>query len=371
MHWHFTWQRHHEVAAGLAGLGYRVTYLEPLPKRWPGPGELSRVLGRLRGRHEAAGLVRQRVPPGVRLRAVTALPDTGWASRVLNRRLVVPRAARRLRGELGRPLVILNYLPLAASLALQERLAPDLAIYDCVWDWPNDPYSRPGVVREGSLLRAVDMVFADAPYLYERMRAAHEHVERVLPAVDYELYAPARRPSVPPGSRRPGERVRCAYFGAVGANIDRPLLARLSREFQLRIIGPVQEELEGLAPETEVLGAVPQTQLPALLADVDVLVLPYREAEHSRGVIPAKTFECLATGKPTVAKGLPSLAEMGDLFSLADDDESFVAAVRRSVDEAAEDRELRLQVARDNTWRRRVAEIDGHIRRRLAEMGPR
>jgi hypothetical protein len=264
--------------------------------------------------------------------------------------------------------VTLNYLPLAASLALQERLAPDLAIYDCVWDWPNDPYSRPGVMREGSLLAAVDMVFADAPYLYERMRAAHAHVERVLPAVDYDLYAPARLSGAATGGRGSGERARCAYFGAVGANIDRELLSRLSREFRLRVIGPVQERLEDLSPETEVLGPVPQPELPRLLADADVLVLPYREAEHSRGVIPAKTFECLATGKPTVAKGLPSLAELGELFYLADDAEGFIAAVHQAVADAPEGRERRLDAARANTWPHRVAEIDSHIRRRLAEL---
>ncbi|MDH3404669.1 MAG: glycosyltransferase [Acidobacteriota bacterium] len=364
VHWHFTWQRHHEVAAGLARLGYGVTYLEPIPKRWPGPGELGRVLGRLRGRHEDAGLVRQRLPARVRLRAVTAAPDTGPVSRMLNRSLVVPRAARRLGRELGRPLVILNYLPLAASVALQRRLAPDLAIYDCVWDWPNDPYSRPGVVREEELLAAVDLVFADAPYLFERMRAAHDHVERVLPAVDYDLYEPARRRRGSGGAG--GARLRCAYFGAVGANVDRGLLVRLSHEFRLRVIGPVQERLEGLATETELLGAVPQAQVPELLADADVLVLPYREAGHSRGVVPAKTFECLATGKPTVAKGLPSLAEMGDLFYLAADADGFVAAVERAAAEPSEARERRLEAARRNTWRQRAAEIDGHIRQRLA-----
>jgi len=361
VHWHFTWQRHHEVASRLAGRGYRVTYLEPIPKRWPGVRELGRVVGRLRGRHEEAGLMRQPVPEGVSLRSVVTLPDVGPVSRWLNRILSVPRHARRLSRELRRPLVTINYLPLAASVDLQHRLAPDLAVYDCVWDWPHDPYSRPGVIREPDLLAAVDLVFADSPYLFERMKKLHPRVERVLPAVDYELYAGARR-----GSKLSDERIRCAYFGAVGANVDMPLLARLSREFALRIIGPVQEALPPLGPGTEVIGAVAQPELPALLADADVLVLPYRDAEHSRGVIPAKTFECLATGKPTVAKGLESLKEFGELFYLCDDADAFVDAVRRAVDEPPSLCERRLATARRNTWDQRADEIDALVRGALA-----
>jgi hypothetical protein len=101
VHWHFTWQRHHEIAARLAGLGYRVTYLEPLPKRWPGPAEWRRVTGRLFGRHVAAGLLRQRVPPGVNLANALTLPDVGGATRWLNRSFATPRAATRLGGGGG------------------------------------------------------------------------------------------------------------------------------------------------------------------------------------------------------------------------------------------------------------------------------
>lgn len=364
VHWHFTWQRHHELSTRLAQRGYRVTYCEPIPKRWPGMGEFGRVWGRLRGRHEAAGLLRQRISPGVTLHGATAVPDTGRLTRWLNRRFFIPRAADRLATELGSPLVVLNYLPLAASIDLQQRLRPDLVIYDCVWDWPHDPYSRPGVVREEELVATADLVFADSPYLLERMQQQHARVECVLPAVDYELYAPARAGTGSKAGSSSG-RARCAYFGAVGANIDLELLARLSREFELRIIGPVQENLERLAAGTEIVGSVPQRELPALLADVDVLVLPYREAAHSAGVIPAKTFECLATGKPTVAKGLPSLEQFGEQFYLRADADSFVAAVGEALAERPAVRQARLELAERNSWQLRTAQVDALIRHGL------
>jgi hypothetical protein len=59
VHWHFTWQSAQKVAAGLAGLGYRVIFIEPLPKRWPRLTEAKRVWGRLTGKIHLAGKMRQ------------------------------------------------------------------------------------------------------------------------------------------------------------------------------------------------------------------------------------------------------------------------------------------------------------------------
>ncbi len=365
VHWHFTWQRHHEIAWRLAARGWRVVYVEPLPKRWPPPREWGRVWGRLAGRRARAGLCRQPESPGVEIVSPRLLPDTNAAARAANHRLAGGLARRLRRSAPARPRVVLNYLPIAASLALQRALAPDLAVYDCVWDWPHDPYSRPSTLRERELVAAADLVLADAPYLVERMRELHPRVHALPPAVDYERFAPARARR----TRAPGEPPRCAYFGAVGANIDVGLLARLSASYPLRVIGPVQVPLPPLGPGAELLGPVGRERVPELLADADILVLPYREAAHSRGVVPAKTFECLATGKPTVAKGLPALAPFGDLFALAADDEDFSRRVAGAAAEPEERREQRLAAARANDWSVRIEELEGLLAAALAGRG--
>lgn len=351
VHWHFTWQRHQEFSTGLAGAGFEVVFIEPLPKRWPGPREWSRVWGRLMGRPEAAGGIRQPDPGRVRLVSPRLFPDTHAVWRRANR-LLLPRLAERLVASAPqRPRVVLNYLPLAASLRLQERLEPDLRIYDCVWDWPNDPYSRPGVVREEEMIHSADLVLTDSPYLHQRMQALHPRVRQLLPAVDYERWAPARRVA------GRGTRPRCAYFGGIGVNLELRLVRRLSRQVPLRLIGPVQTDLGELGSGTEVTGPVSYDRLPELLADVDVLVLPYRSDGHTRGVIPAKTFECLATGKPTVAIGLPSLEAFGDLFYLCATEDAFLAAVEAAAEEAPGLRQARLDEACRHDWSARTKQL--------------
>ncbi len=62
-------------------------------------------------------------------------------------------------------------------------------------------------------------------------------------------------------------------------------------------------------PGVQYRGAVPHEGLPASLAGVDAYVLPYEINNLTKGISPAKTYECLATGKPVVASPLPALRE--------------------------------------------------------------
>lgn len=358
-HWHSTWQRHQEFSTGLAASGFAVLFVEPLPKRWPRLREIGRVWGRLAGRPERAGGIRQADPDPVRLISLPLLPDTNALCRSLNRALL-PLLARKLIARApARPRIVLNYLPLAASARLQDLLEPDLAIYDCVWDWPSDPFSRPGVVREGALIERADLILTDAPYLYERMRARHGRVHQLLPAVDFARWAPARE--IPAHHERP----LCGYFGTIGVNLDLDLLRRLSREFPLRLIGPVDAGVGELGPETELVGPVSLERLPELLADVEVLVLPYRSDGHTQGVIPAKTFECLATGKPTVTIGLPSLEPYGELFVLCEERDGFLEAIPGAAADADRLRQARLAAAQRHDWPARIGQlvdlIEGHL----------
>ncbi|MCI0395832.1 MAG: glycosyltransferase [Chloroflexi bacterium] len=363
VHWHFTWQRHHDIASGLADRGYQVVFVEPLPKRWPGPESWQRVAARLTGNGREAGSCVQSESAAVQLLSPRLLPDAGRIPQWMNRRFFVPGIGRKVdRLGLARPLIVINYLPTGASLTLQQCLRPDLAVYDCVADWLNDPYARGLEQLEKELLGQADVVFADSPYLYERMRSLHRHVLQVMPAVHFELFDQARRKKTSMAGRP-----LCAYFGSIGASIDVALLRRVSHHYLLRLIGPPRVKLEGFGPQTEFIGAVVHERIPQLLADVDVLLLPYRRAAHMPAVIPAKTFECLAAGKPTVAIGLDSLAQFGDLFYRCQTEEAFLAAIEAAIKEDPALPTRRLQCARENSWQQRLDQIEAAFTLRLTE----
>ncbi len=85
-------------------------------------------------------------------------------------------------------------------------------------------------------------------------------------------------------------------------------------------------------------------------------------------VIPAKTFECLATGKPTVVSGLSSLQDYHDLFYLCKTREEFLEALDRAMHEDDPAlRERRLQCARENDWSRRIEQLEDNLKAVLRE----
>ena len=353
IHWHFTWQRHQNVASGLARKGYSVVFVEPLPKRWPRPREFPRLLGRILGRPRRAGLCPQSVPDGVQLATPRLFPEVGTLGPWINRSVLVRRLARRLLRRVDRrPLILLNYLPTRASLALQRALEPDLKVYDCAWDWSNDPYSRGLEEVERDLVREADLVLTDSPRNTERMRLLHSRVVRILHGVDYGLFAGTDREDAI------AAETTCAYFGDLGENIDIDLLARVSQRYPLHLIGPVRVPLRGFSARTRVWGGVPHERVPERLRAARVLLLPYRNAPHTRAVFPAKIMECLATGKPTVAIGLESLAELAELLYLCSTPEEFLLAIERAANEDPSGSEGRRRFAKENSWSRRIDEID-------------
>ena len=367
--WNFTWQRHHIFATALAARGFQVVYVDPLPKRLPSIREVRRVLGRLTGIPQVAGYPRHSVHKSISVISPIALPDVNDAFGLVNRAFFLPRLYKRLRSLIKRSrLVILTYLPFPGPLSLACRLAPDLLIYDCVTRWAEDERAPRSRLRETELFQRADLVMADSPFLYEQATRHNPRTHRLPPGVDFDLFQRAANTS-PARSRQP---IRCCYFGGVGGqHIDVELLAAISHRYQLRIVGPVRTNIPRLAPTAELVGVVPHPELPKHLTDADVIVLPYRVNEFTRAVYPAKAFECFATGKPIVATRLPSLMPHADLLYISDSHHEFLSNVERAMLEPPQLREQRIELARCNTWDKRVDQLAGLILEALAQNEPR
>lgn len=352
--WHFSWQRHHDIACGLAERGFKTIYVDPLPKRIPRLSEWKRALGRLFGSSKLGGKFAQDLPGKVDIIAPLALPDIGVFFPRVNALFFMPLLARKIKRMGAGACVVMNYLPTASSLRLQRLLDPKVCVYDCTEDWENFPTAQSTRVLEKEMIRAADLVFATAPYLLEKIKTVRaKNVHLVLPGAHYADFEVCRQFKKDENDAS----IRCAYFGGLRGDTDLDLLRAVSQSFQLRLIGPLEAgDLDGFSKATEFVGPVTYQALPAFLADVDVLLLPYLSAlPHVRGIMPAKTFQCLATGKPTVVSGLESLREFEDFFYLADAREDFIAHIRRAArEDDGQKRARRLELARANDWRVRL-----------------
>jgi glycosyltransferase involved in cell wall biosynthesis len=249
------------------------------------------------------------------------------------------RALQR-EGRAGRPDVWL-YTPMALDVA--QRLGPGRLIYDVMDDLASFKDAPDGLVlRQRRLLAEADVVFTGGPSLHRAVqRQRRDGVHLFRSGVETAHYASSRR------LRRPHERPVAGYVGVIDERVDLALLAQLAGElpdWTVRMVGPVAKIEEALLPRSgniEYLGLTPYEELPAVMAGMDVALMPFALNEATRSISPTKTLEYLAAGLPVVSTRVPDVvADYPGVVHLADDGADFAAACRAVLehDLAARDR---------------------------------
>jgi glycosyltransferase involved in cell wall biosynthesis len=270
----------------------------------------------------------------------------------------VPRVARDLRYLLGgvSPAVI-AYPPTSTTLDLLSKLEPHRVLYDCVLNYEYFPGVPSDIAEtEKTLLSRADAVTVDSGFLLEKHRGLRPDLVQIGPGVDHELFEQARTGPL----RRPARTV--CFFGMMDeSRFDFDLVGKLVEEgYRVRLLGTLARPAFARLPGVEYRGEVPHWNLSRHLTDADALIIPYKINAFSKGTFPAKIFECLATGKPTIVTPLPDLIPFGDLLYLAKDARGFVDTLRRLPDLETEARvEARAELARQNSWEARFKAIEG------------
>ena len=354
--WDFLWQRHHALATLFARAGYPTVFVETTGLANPSPRvpTLRRVAARLRraGSGEPSG------EEGLTVYSPLALPPTYKVFRRMNRGFFVPRVVRDLVEISGSAPVVVAYPPTRTTLDLIRGLRPRAVLYDCSDDYelfPGAPADT--VATERELLRMADLVSCTSRRLLEKVRPSRPDAFLSGPAVDYERFAVLQE------DNRGGEVRTVCFFGRVSRErIDFPALRAVAEAgFEVRLIGDLgsveRDFLE--MPGINFRGEVPHAKLPAALAGVDAFVLPYEVNDLTGGISPAKTYECLATGKPVVSAPLPAMEELAEHVYLANEPGEYVEVLRSLGELQTEEKaRARIELARKNSWEVRFGEIE-------------
>ncbi len=149
------------------------------------------------------------------------------------------------------------------------------------------------------------------------------------------------------------EHVRAIIVGGHPAERD---LQRLQQQAQTL----------GLTARVTFTGYVERNRIPALLAGMDVLVLPHTSTPISeRYASPLKLFEYMAAGRPIVASDLASIREVltdeAAVLVAPGDPAALAAGIRRTLDDwdSAERRaRSAYDLVSDYTWDRRAERLD-------------
>ena len=360
--WDFLWQRHQILATRFARAGYPTVFVETTGLSNPcmdraTPRKVAVRISRSDGKRQAG-------EPGLSVYAPLVAPPTHRAFRWINQKFFVPRVLRDLEKISGPNPVVVAYPPTRTTLELISGLEPRLLFYDRSDDYAGFPgVPRDIAATEHELLRRADIVSCTSPPLLEKVKILRPDAFLSGPGVDYERFAVLQE------DRSNGVRT-VGFFGHLGEErVDFAALREIAASgFRVRLVGGLGHVPRGFleTPGIDFRGEVPHEKLPAALAGVDAFVLPYRVNDLTRSISPAKTYECLATGKPIVATPLPALVALGPHVYPARGVGEF-GEILRSLDrlETEEKARARISLARENSWDSRFEEIEEALWRKL------
>jgi GT2 family glycosyltransferase/glycosyltransferase involved in cell wall biosynthesis len=352
--WDFRFQRPQQLGTQFGRHGHRVFYLSTTQFLAPGgpAWDLTRKaenVGELR--------IRSRRPLDIyrgRLDAedVEALTDS---FENLARDLAIGDA------------VGLVQIPFWAPIA--ERLRDRLGwrvVYDCMDEWTNFPGFGPDVLAiEEGLVRRADVTVVSADRLLEKWKDTAPRLTLAKNGIDAEHYRRYYGPNdLLAGAKRP----IIGYYGALASWVDAPLLSKIADAHPDATLvlagGHFDVDLSGISkrPNVRLLGQRPYEEMPKLLYDFDVCMIPFLVNDITEATNPVKFYEYLYGGKGVVAPALTELLPYAELSYLArgGNHQEFLDQLDRALAEPKDDprREARRKVAEENDWAHRYAAID-------------
>jgi UDP-galactopyranose mutase len=269
------------------------------------------------------------------------------------------------------------YTPMALPVA--AGLAPVGVVYDCMDELSAFLHAPPQLLqREAELFELADLVFTGGASLYEAKKSRHPDVHCFPSSVDAAHFSRARRRVEP----EPAERSRPAvptlgFFGVIDERLDVALVGGLAEarpDWSIAMVGPVVKIDPATLPRhpnLHWLGQRSYEELPDLVAQWDVCLLPFALNASTRYISPTKTLEYLAADRPVVSTPVTDVVrQYQGVVAIADSLPAFVAACEQALNASGAEREAQ-RAAREamvaaTSWDSTVAAMRGEMERVLA-----
>ena len=258
------------------------------------------------------------------------------------------------------------YTPMAMDVA--RVLGPDLLVYDVMDDLAMFAFAPAGLVlRQRQALRDADVVFAGGRSLHRGIADQRPSALCFPSGVEPEHYAEAIK--LRAARRTRSRRPVAGYVGVIDERIDLDLMSTLAEklsDWDVHMVGPVAKIDPASLPELPNLiypGGKQYSELPSVMADFDVALMPFALNEATRSISPTKTLEYLAAGLPVVSTRVPDVvADYEGIVELADEAGGFADACRYALDECNIARAERCApILREQHWDTIAARMAEHV----------
>lgn len=298
------------------------------------------------------------------LNPIKFLPNSVPVCRRFNRELLhlqIRVAARR--AGLRAPLLWIND---HCAQPLVGRLRERAVVYDITDDWTLLPATGEAErerirLLDAKLCQSADLVVVCSRALEQSRKSFCRRIITVPNGVDAAHYRGCMH------SRR--EASEGPVFGYVGTlhsdRIDLNLVEQLALarpEARVRLCGPdhltVAERKALLSiPNVELREPVHYRDVPKVIAEFDVCILPHHCTPFTESLNPIKLWEYLASGKPVAATPVAGFREMAHVCHLGQGIDGFVRACADALFENPSRAAARIKEAESNSWKARSEQL--------------
>lgn len=349
--WDYLWQRHQIFATQYAKNGCRVYYINRLGMRYPKISELGYVFKRLISYFGRSKISEAKSTTNdVKIVSPIFLPGDSYIERLINKLIFVPLFKKKINfdGEI----IFHVYQPTATTLDILDGIKDKKVLYDCVQNFQDHP-SKTGKTElyEKRLITESNVMITDSEYLYNKNLRFKPELIRIPPGVDFEHFSQTYR----------GDELKklknILYYGHVRGDLDFDLINNIanSPQYSLTIVGTIADTIKNkLSTNIKIIGKKSYEELPMFIKEADILLLPYAINNFTQAIIPAKFYECLATGKPIIATGLQDVYQYKDYINIVDNQNSIDFIFdNMSQFENLDKKIFRQKIGSENSWKGR------------------
>jgi glycosyltransferase involved in cell wall biosynthesis len=266
----------------------------------------------------------------------------------------VRKAMKRLK--MKEVISITSFMPFY-GLFLAGKLHEKLNVYYCYDSIDGKRNGPRGKVYETEYIGKTDGVIVTSDNLASQKESLHPHIFTVKNGVDFQLFRGAVE-----GMGKPlSPRVVC-YTGSIDQRFETVMIEyciQKAPEYEFIFVGPVRNKAAAEAiskyPNVKLKPPVPPEQIPVIMFNSHVGIIPYTRTHLNKNVYPLKINEYLAVGTPVVMTDFAHLPEFSGLVSVAPEKESYFEKIKMEIEsDTPEKQAQRVAFASANSWESRT-----------------
>lgn len=311
VNWGYLKQRHHFFAEKYAK-NNRVIYFGKIGLRYPNLTEIINLIFR-----KKITTTKNHILPNLFFFNKRFLPPINLFFRFYNKFFVIPHVLKTLKHD---KLIIHFYQPTSLILDIytfiKKKNKKVKLVYDCVQDYRFHPAKTEKIIYYENLLSKMsDLIICDSETNMSRLNNFSKKTMLVPPGVDVKKFKLNEKPIK-------NSVTEVLYYGNIRQDLDIDLINNLSSNsnFNVTLLGLLNINKNKFSKKIKILDSVDYEHLPEIIKNYNALLLPYDTKNvFTEAIIPAKFFECLATGLPIISTKMISTQKYHHLLNIIDD----------------------------------------------------